>query len=1100
MKSATVLSVGHKHNVPFGLPGGLVECLARTSPCDIELSGAWGAAKSKLVAQIAEQIRRPVLVIGAGRIEAEEISDDLATFASREKVILFPAWQTLPHEKIPPSDEIVAERMAALLQLDTAPPDPPYFIVTSVRSMLQLIPSRDELMEASVDLRNGDTISMSALAERLFELGYEREPAVEQHGEMSLRGGILDLFPISSDTPCRIEFFGDKIESIRSFDPETQISVEAVDRVRVLPRSEREFRDKLLRAGEVLVGLADYLPDETLVVYDEPQALIEEAEDAERQLKEGGGWVPWQHARQALSNRACLSLSQLVGVADAGRRFRIDTRSMASWEGDLALFWKELEHWKDKDYKVVLVCHNEGEEVRLRELLEEHGYDMSESADGGWIEMVIGTIRPGFSSPPDRFAVVSGKEIFGRRYWRRRSRRFKRGLPIVSLTDLQVGDYVVHVHHGIGRYQGIRRFEDKKGEFLAIEYLGGDKLYVPTVDVGSVQKYVGADAVAPTLNKLGGTAWARTKARVKKAVREMTQELLELYAARQTLEGHAFAPDTEWQKEFEDTFEYEETPDQQQAIEDVKADMEQRRPMDRLICGDVGYGKTEVAVRAAFKVVMDGKQVAILVPTTILAQQHFSTFSQRLADFPVNVEMLSRFRSRARQKRIIEGLESGTIDIVIGTHRLFSKDVAFKDLGLVVVDEEQRFGVAHKEKLKQMRKLVDVLTLSATPIPRTLHLSLMGVRDMSVIGTPPSDRLAVRTIVCRFDTQTIKEAIDRELAREGQVFFVHNRVQTIYSMSMFVQRLVPKARVAVAHGQLHEHELERVMDQFLAKQIDVLVTTTIIESGLDIPNVNTIVIDRADCFGLSELYQLRGRVGRYKHRAFAYLTVPGEQALSEVAQKRLKAIEDFSELGSGFRLALRDLEIRGAGNILGPQQHGHIVAVGLEMYCGLVEEASRELLGKTTERLPLPLADLAVDAYLPDAYIGSAEHKIHLYKRLSRIRDIEKLDDLRQEMRDRFGEPPREADALLEVTALRILGARLGLELISKTGDTALLRFRANVSPDLQKLSLLPKPVGRLLSILPGEPVRIVVQLDGRSNGSPIETLKAALNEMVAVW
>jgi len=559
---------------------------------------------------------------------------------------------------------------------------------------------------------------------------------------------------------------------------------------------------------------------------------------------------------------------------------------------------------------------------------------------------------------------------------------------------------------------------------------------------------VGVDGTAPALDKLGGTAWAKTKEKGGRAVKDMTADLLELYAARQTMEGFSYASDTVWQKEFEDAFPYQETRDQEQAILDVKSDMEQARPMDRLICGDVGYGKTEVAMRAAFKTVMDSKQVAVLVPTTILAQQHLNTFQERFADYPVIIEMLSRFRTRSEQGEILRRLKAGSIDIVIGTHRLFSKDVQFHDLGLVVIDEEQRFGVAHKERLKQLRKLVDVMTLSATPIPRTLHLSLMGVRDMSVINTPPEDRIPIHTTVTGYEEEIIREAILRELARDGQVFFVYNRIDTIHSVAARLQRIVPKARIAIAHGRMPERELERVMIKFVNSEVDVLVSTTIIESGLDIPNVNTIIISRADCFGLADLYQLRGRVGRYKHRAYAYLLVPAERVLTEDARRRLKSLQDFTDLGSGFKIALRDLEIRGAGNILGVEQHGHIAAVGFELYCRLVEDAARELRGEKLKRPILPVVDLAIEASLPDEYIPSPAQRIAFYKRISAAETQEQLDEMSGELHDRFGPLPKEAKRLMSTMSLRIMGADTGIEFIGRARDNLLFRFRRNMGPD----------------------------------------------------
>jgi transcription-repair coupling factor (superfamily II helicase) len=769
---------------------------------------------------------------------------------------------------------------------------------------------------------------------------------------------------------------------------------------------------------------------------------------------------------------------------------------MAGWEGNLELFWEQLRQWRDEEYEVVFVCNNDGERRRLTELLGDKGYEVD--VPDSRLRTTIGRLRGGFSVPDQRLAILSGKELFGRHYWRRPRRRFSSGAPIYALEDLRKGDYVVHVEHGIGKYLGLTRLEDKKGDFLTVGYQKGDKLYVPITQISLVQKHVGADSAPPPLDKIGGTAWGKTKEKVSRAVRDMTADLLELYAARQTLEGSRFPEDTVWQKEFEDEFPYQETPDQEKAILDVKNDMEQARPMDRLICGDVGYGKTEVAMRAAFKVAMNGKQAVVLAPTTILAQQHYSTFRERFADYPVIIEMLSRFRSRAEQRQILSRLEEGTVDIVIGTHRLLSKDVRFRDLGLVVIDEEQRFGVAHKERLKQLRKLVDVITLSATPIPRTLHLSLMGVRDMSVINTAPEDRIPIHTIVIGYDENVIREAIMRELARDGQVFFVHNRIDTIYSVAARLQKLVPKARLAVAHGRMLERDLERAMVDFVDRRIDVLVSTTIIESGLDIPNVNTILINRADCFGLADLYQLRGRVGRYKHRAYAYLLVPGERALTAIARKRLKTLQDFSDLGSGYKIALRDLEIRGTGNILGVEQHGHIAAVGFELYSELVEEAAREFRGEKVKRRILPVVDLGMDAYLPDEYVPSPAQKIVFYKRVSGVQSEKHLGEIGEELADRFGPLPEQARTLLAMMSLRLMGADTGVELVSRVRNKLLVRFRQDIEPDREVLRRLLSRYGERAELELEGGLRFTVKLTDNRDEGILSTARDVLEEIAA--
>ena len=1006
----------------------------------VEIVGPWSSGKTLLAVQLARARGVPLLIAAPGRADADAIHEDLCSFLPEEQCLLFPAWEVLPTDAMEPADDIVAERMNVLMRLSEAlEQGAPVACVAPVQSLLQRVARRTRLQEQSLTLRVGDEQAIDALLLKLIELGYERELMVERRGQMSLRGGIFDIFPIASELPLRIEFFGDEIESIRRFEPETQRSVGRADRVRILPRSEK----RMLQQGAEGLGLGtlfDYLPDSALIALDEPARLAEEAETLSGTHADSPYFVPWEALEKALDAFSCVSLAQVaLGGAGTAPRIAAPMRSITGWERDRQAFWDQLTRWDADGYRVRIFCANTGERRRLHELLEEQGYRPGQDAFDLKIE--LGRLRGGFVSPADKLTVLSEREMFGRHYVRRQRRRFEAGATITSFDDLKAGDYIVHSRHGIGRYLGLRRFEGKAGDFLALQYSGGDRLYLPVTHIDEVQKYVAGEGAAPRIDKLGGSTWARKKARVKKAVRDMTEELLKLYAAREARDGHAFAKDTHWQEEFEDAFEYEETPDQARAILEVKRDMEAPKPMERLLCGDVGFGKTEVAIRAAFKAVMDGKQVAVLVPTTVLAEQHYLTFSQRMADYPVTVEMLSRFRSPAQQKAAIERLQSGEVDIVIGTHRLTSKDIQFKDLGLVVIDEEQRFGVAQKEKLKHLRNTVDVLTMSATPIPRTLNLALLGARDMSVINTAPNDRLPVHTCIEHFDEQLIREAIERELAREGQVFFLHNRVQTILSYATLVRKLVPHARVAIAHGQMREHDLEDIMSAFVRRDIDVLVCTTIIGSGIDIPNANTIIITSATHFGLAELYQLRGRVGRYKHRAFAYLLVPGDRALSEEAQQRLKALEEFSTLGSGFRIAMRDLEIRGCGNILGGEQHGHIAAVGFDAYTNLLEETINELKGEPVTHRALPPFDVAVDAYIPEEYVLSETQKITLYKRIGSARSVEEVDELGDEITDRFGRPPAPVRRLLEIMRLRALGAEAGARRISATRQAVAIEF-----------------------------------------------------------
>lgn len=1007
----------------------IAAALVKEGPPRVLAAGPWGSGKTMLAVQAAQAAGKPLLILARGPIEADAIYDDLATFAGEAHTVHFPAWEVLPTDAMAPADDIIAERMHALERLaDALENDARLCVVAPVRAYLQHVPPRNAVTGRRLTLRTGGEYDVNELLERLIDMGYERDLMVEQRGQMSLRGGILDIFPISHELPYRIEFFGDEIESIRRFEPETQRSVGSAESIDILPRSEKSL---LLRGANdgSLGSLLDYLPAETIVALDEPAAVIEEANLLEQQFPESPFIMGWEAASGRLAPFAQLWLAQVPMPAPGFARIDAPMLSISGWQRDPDGFWKQLEQWGLDGFSVRLYCNNPGEQRRMLELLHEHGYRPGQ--DSVDIQLAQGRLRAGFVVVADKLAVLSEKEIFGRHYVRRRRRRFEAGESLKTFGDLRAGDYIVHEHHGIGRYLGIRRFSGKTGDFLTVQYAKGDKLYLPASHIDSIQKWNGGDGALPKIDKLGGSSWARTKSRVKKAVKDMTEELIKLYAERESQEGHAFSADTPWQHEFEDEFPYDETPDQARAIDDVKKDMENIRPMDRLVCGDVGFGKTEVAIRAAFKAVMDGKQVAVLVPTTVLAEQHYNTFKERMAAYPVAIDMLSRFCTPQQIKTTIERINSGEVDIVVGTHRVTSKDVKFKNLGLVVIDEEQRFGVAQKEKLKHLRATVDVMTLSATPIPRTLNLALMGTRDMSLISTAPNDRLPVHTCIENFDERIIAEAISREIAREGQVFFLHNRVSDIERAAEMIKRLVPHARIGIGHGQMGDLQLEEVMTAFVKHETDVLVCTTIIGSGIDIPNANTIIVNNADNFGLAELYQLRGRVGRYKHRAFAYLLVPGDRVLTEEAQKRLKALEEFSTLGSGFRIAMRDLEIRGAGNILGGEQSGNINAVGFETYAELLKEAVAEIKGQAPPKRNLPPFDIACDAFIPEDYVPSEAQKITLYKRISGARDLDEVQEMADELRDRFGAPPPPVRRLLAIMRVRAQGLEAGAKRIA---------------------------------------------------------------------
>ena len=1049
----------------LGVTKQVITILASETPGLVEVVGTWGSGKAALTVQVADELGVPLLVLTPSRIEAEKIIEDLATFAGAERCALFPAWEVLPTDVMDPADDIVAERMETLKRLDAAArAGKPLHVVLSVRALLQYVVRQDRLKEQSLTLEVGREHDLEDLVTRLISMGYRRELMVEQRGEMSVRGGIFDIFPISAELPFRLEFFGDEIESIRRFEPETQRSIDQVKSVDILPRSEKELLRRQSGEKGALAAITEYFPPSTVVVIDEPLAVVEEANTISKQLAGNAFCMSWEEALEELARFRRVSVAQLpYQRTENVPRVSVGMQAVSGWTGNLPSFWSQLHEWEAEQFSVVIICNNAGERRRLHELLEEQGYKPGEGEFD--LRLEIGQMSAGFASPEDRLVVFSEREIFGRHYVRRVRRRFEAGAAITTFSDLKTGDYIVHDVHGIGRYEGLRRFAGKGGDFLAIRYSGGDTLYVPVTEIDQVQKYVAGEGGVPKVDRLGGATWTRTKRRVKKVVRDMTEELVKLYAARESQRGYAFSPDTPWQFEFEDAFEYEETPDQARAIVETKADMESPRPMDRLICGDVGFGKTEVALRATFKAVMDGRQVAILVPTTVLAQQHYLTFTERLADYPVRVEVLSRFRSPKQVKQAVEGLKAGEVDVIIGTHRLISKDVQFKNLGLVVIDEEQRFGVVQKEKLKHLRTHVDVLTMSATPIPRTLHFSLMGIRDMSIINTAPNDRLPIHTCIDTFDETLVQEAIRREVAREGQVFFLHNRVQTIVPVANLVHKLVPEARVTVAHGQMPERQLEHIMSAFIRREIDVLVCTTIIGSGLDIPNANTIIIDRADRFGLSELYQIRGRVGRYKHRAFAYLLVPGDRAPTEDAQKRLKALEEFSALGAGYRIAMRDLEIRGCGNILGAEQHGQIAAVGYDTYSRLIREAVAELRGETVIQRVLPPFEVAVDAFIPEEYVPSEAQKMTLYKRLAGILTVEQAREMYEELADRFGRPPGPVVRLLDVMRVRALGADVGAAVIAASRDKVTVQFENSQRLTKKVASTLKEEFGRAVEL-----------------------------------
>ena len=1011
------------------------------------VTGPSGAAKALLIAGLTRSVGGSAwLVLTPGRDQGEKLADDLAAFlppASGELHLLTP-WESFSPEDRPPVEaEGARQRILEALRRKR-----PQVIVTSIAGALHLVSDPQWVASVRVDLTVGSRWDLGGVAQRLAAAGYERTELVQRPGEMAVRGGLLDVYPSTDDHPVRIEWAGDEIESVRAFDLETQRTVKPLAEITLLPaRSDAG-------TGTSLVNL---LPD-AVCVLDEPdelerqaRGLYDQAVDAHRRAVAAGRvppqtprpFVPWEQVAAALGTRRTVAISALHRPP-RGHAVEIEFGAVESFAGQMEGLAGQLREWAQAGRRIVVATQ---QAHRMVELFADHhvAAGLAERLDDppppGSVLAVPQALTSGFTL--DDLVVVTDAEILGWRRRRRHVRWLRDGARLSSWTELSAGDLVVHIHHGIGVYRGLERLTMAGGErdYLHLEYAQGDALYVPTDQINLVQRYVGVEGQSPLIHRLGGSEWEREKRRVRERTREMARELLELYAARETRAGHAFAPDTPWQREMEEAFAYEETPDQWQAIQDVKRDMETSRPMDRLVSGDVGYGKTEVAVRAAFKTVMDGKQVAVLVPTTILAQQHFSVFRERFAAFPIRVEMLSRFRSPKEQRTIIEAVGTGTVDVLVGTHRILSRSIKFKDLGLVIIDEEQRFGVTHKEQLKQLRTQVDVLTLTATPIPRTLHMSLAGLRDLSVMETPPDARQPIRTVIREEDPQLVRDAIQQELSRGGQVYVIHNRVETIERAATRIRRLAPRARVAVAHGQMPEERLEQVMLDFLGGRYDVLVSTTIVEIGLDIPRVNTILIEDAHLLGLAQLYQLRGRVGRADRQAYAYLLYPRHARLTPEAEQRLVAMREFVELGSGLRLAMRDLEIRGAGNLLGPEQHGHLAAVGFDLYMRLLEEAIRETRGEIVEQPPEVAIDLNIEAFLPDTYISSPAQRMAAYRQLAAAQTIEGCRAVVDELRDRYGPLPAPVEHLAEVIGLRVLARRAGVAAISQERTGVLLRL-----------------------------------------------------------
>jgi transcription-repair coupling factor (superfamily II helicase) len=1029
------------------------------------------AAKPYLMAALYSFLKRPMLVVTTQPENCQKLQEQIAAWGNFRGVKLFPEPYTLPYQDITPEPSTRLERMQALSALVGINGDEPPLAVASAPSLMSKLPPHQEFIAAGHTIKLGMEIEPLELLKRWQDIGYSVENTVEVPGTVGRRGGILDIFPPTSQLPARIEFLGNTIESIRTFDPATQRSLNSIESIAVGPAELSPSQTD---------SLLDFLPQDCLLVLDEPANVEQAIKDLETQAQklrreklEAGElaagsprpYFNWEELEPKIKNRPSLRLTAW-GFGDNEPAYKLNFITAPSYAGQLPALVKKVKQLLKQRQRLIMVSHQAN---RLAEILEQDDIiaspvtEIKEIPPKGLLTLVQGLLGEGWLMN-NQTLLLTDAEVFGFIKQRRLVKR--RPVPHHQLLiELTPDDYVVHVEHGIARFAGMVKLSGNgEKEYLLLKYAAGDKLYVPTDQIDRVNRYIGGGDHSPTLSRLGTQEWNRTKQKVRKSVEEVAQELLTLYAARELVPGFSFSRDTVWQQELEASFPYVETPDQIEVQQQVKADMEKTKPMDRLVCGDVGYGKTEVAVRAAFKSVMDGKQVAVLVPTTVLAQQHYSTFKQRLEAFPVKIEVLSRFKTHSEQQTIIEGLANGSIDICIGTHRLLQKDINFKNLGLLIIDEEQRFGVSHKEHLKKLRQEVDVLTLSATPIPRTMHMSLVGVRDMSTMETPPDQRLPIKTYVAQYDERLIREAVLREMERNGQVFFVHNRVESIDYVADKLQSLIPEARISVAHGQMPESDLERVMADFAEGKSDILVTTTIIESGLDMPNVNTLIVNRADRFGLTQLYQLRGRVGRGANLAYAYFLFDKGRMLTPTAEKRLKTIFEATELGAGFSIALKDLEIRGAGTLLGPRQSGHISAVGFSLYTRLLAEAVEAQKARQAgipekarpSPLPTPTIDLPMRAYIPDEYVSDVETRLSLYQRLAKLDRLEQIEALRDEFNDRFGAVPPEVKNLLYALRIKILAAKAGIESITTEDGLIVIRLFEGMqfTPRQRELSL----------------------------------------------
>ena len=1049
----------------------------------LQIAGCTGSQKTHLAYALAEDGIRSLYVL-SNEERAKEVYEEYR-FLDPD-VYFYPARDFLFYQADIRGIFLTKQRMEvmrALLEEERAT------VITTIDALMDAVDSLEAIRAKVFCMEVGQTMDFEKLKETMVSMGYRREEQIEGPGQFAVRGGILDFFPLTEDLPVRIEFWDDEIDSIRSFDTDTQRSVENMERITVFPAGEMsDDKDKVS-------FLSCFEREETLIFLDEPLRLSERGSEVEEEVRQAEENRKNAEQTKAQSKREPICIFRIKDVIQELNLFpsigftalevkikefqmraaySIQAKNVNPYNSSFEVLTKDLARLKRSGYRVILLSGSRTRARRLAEDLRDYGlnsfYDenLDRLVKPGEIMVSYGHVTTGYEYPLLKFSVISDTDIFGKIRKKKRHKVYE-GEKIHSFTELKPGDYVVHENHGIGVYQGIEKVEVDRVEkdYMKISYAGGGNLYIPATQMDLIQKYASADAKKPKLNRLGGQDWGRTKTRVKKAVQEIAKDLVKLYAARQQKEGYSYEPDTVWQKEFEEMFPFEETDDQILAIEATKKDMESHKIMDRLICGDVGFGKTEVAIRAAFKAVQENKQVAFLVPTTILAQQHYNTLIQRMKDFPVRVDLLCRFRTPSQQKKTLSDLEKGQVDILVGTHRILSQDVRFKDLGLLIIDEEQRFGVQHKEKIKKLRENVDVLTLTATPIPRTLHMSLIGIRDMSVLEEAPMDRMPIQTYVMEYQDEMVREAITRELSRQGQVYYVYNKVKDIAEIAAKIQNLVPEASVAYAHGQMKEHQLERIMYDFINGDIDVLVSTTIIETGLDISNANTMIIHDSDKLGLAQLYQLRGRVGRSNRMAYAFLLYRRDRLLREVAEKRLAAIREFTDLGSGFKIAMRDLEIRGAGNLLGEAQHGHMEAVGYDLYCKMLNAAVKSMKnGEEEDEIEsyTTTIDLNVDAFIPASYVPNEYQKLDIYKRIAAIETDEEMDDMMEELIDRFGDIPKKVQKLILIARLKALAHSVYVTSVEQKGNVLKLVMYEKAKVKVEEIpKLLERRKGELV-------------------------------------